>query len=247
MQGAPTMKKLIVFALFLFIIVFSDNLFAIPHSFFINAFTGFSAAERQNGSIRDGNGDLDKIDEYNFGGTAPVLGVGLGYYLYYFSFGLELSQRLQQTGSGHFIDNTSASTQLQADFSSRRFFFVAEVYPESWFHQFWRFHFYVLGGIGFAWNNLGLLKLTNTFGVTTFPGPIQIDGDKARGQLAYKVGLGAWTLIVQHLAAYAQYNYMNAGNINSGTFVNLGGPLRQALHLKFYSNEFLFGLTFMFN
>lgn len=78
MQGAPAMKKLIVFILFLLTVFFSENLFAIPHSFFINAFTGFSVAERQNGFICDDIECVDKIEEHNFL-TRNTFMIGVGY------------------------------------------------------------------------------------------------------------------------------------------------------------------------
>src|SRR3989304_9681035 len=187
------MRKFILSMLLVIMLFFSFTAMAIPHNFFINAFGGVSIANKQNGFLLDGNGDRDNIIGFNFGNTAPLVGIGLGYYFYYFSVNLLWSERMSQTSGAFFNDNTGAISPLLVNTRSARLLFITSLYLDALFHQQWRFHPYLQGGVGEAWNQMGTLSLGNQFGVI-LPNTILITG-AARTNFAYQGGVGLATLL----------------------------------------------------
>jgi len=240
------MRKLIIIFLFLFVSFISENTMAMPHRFYINAFGGFSIAIKQSGFIRDNLDERLDINRYDFGRTAPIAGVGFGYYLYYVALELSFSQRFSEMGSAQFIQNTGVIEPIRMRTRSSRLFFSMLLFLDSIFGRQWRIHPYLNGGIGVAWNTLGPLMIGSQFGSTIFPGPLAIDGAK-RSSFAYKVGLGFSAMLYHGLFGFMQYDYVCAGNASGGFGNNITTvQLLQNLNFKLYTHEFMIGIGYVF-
>lgn len=102
---------------------------------------------------------------------------------------------------------------------------------------------YLLEGIGVSWNTIDNFKEIAASGI---PGGDYYYNQRTHSSFAYQLGLGISFLINKHFNVYAEYDYLNAGEIRSSNDYQSGSMI-QGVEFKLKEEMLFLGIHYNFS